>query len=155
MRKLHSVVSLSMNCFPRMTRFSYPWCQPACLLTMFSMTVFTIATKFVRSAPLTYGSNVSWWASPLYKNIHLFSSPPLSCQPMLQHLDAICVDRSTFGGHFFRSCSSSLFRRSFNPCTTLGLSLCWKIFPCNDVDLPSRKPQKVGFKLLISSHLSS
>lgn len=72
---------------------------------------------------------------------------------MLQQVDTF-ADRLTFGDHFFlTSCSSSQFQKYIKPCTALGFSFCWKIFSCNDIDLPNRKPKKVGLKLLISSYL--
>jgi hypothetical protein len=70
------------------------------------------------------------------------SLPP--CKLLLQQLYAIDTSIN-FGGHFFlRSCSSNRFRRSFKLWTTFGFSLFWKIFPCNDVDLPNRKPNLIS-----------
>jgi hypothetical protein len=47
--------------------------------------------------------------------------------------------------HFFRrSCSSSLFLRPFNACTTFGFSLCCRSFPCNDVDLIIQESSRVS-----------
>lgn len=108
-------------CTPKKNRFLKFLHDVSILLILFSW-VFVLASSLLYHYQWI---QCQWMFTHKCTYVHLFSSSSL-----------VNYHRSKVSGHFFcRSCSSSLFLRPFNACTTFGFSLCCKSFPCNEVDL--------------------